>query len=100
MAIQATKETKCHQPTLSCRIHADCPPAFMEAVTDLVSTGSGFPAIHSDRTGYEMLRNLGYEPEDSRKIGITAAVLYLIPERPLNGPPPAISALRRRWNLR
>lgn len=66
MAIQATKETKCHQPTLSCRIHADCPPAFMEAVTDLVSTGSGFPAIHSDRTGYEMLRNLGYEPEDAR----------------------------------
>lgn len=66
MAIQATKETKCHQPTLSCRISADCPPAFMEAVTDLVSTGSGFPAIHSDRTGYEMLRNLGYEPEDAR----------------------------------
>ena len=66
MAIQATKETKCHQPTLSCRIHADCPPAFMEAVTELVSTGSGFPAIHSDRTGYEMLRNLGYEPEDAR----------------------------------
>ena len=48
------------------RIHADCPPAFMEAVTELVSTGSGFPAIHSDRTGYEMLRNLGYEPEDAR----------------------------------
>ena len=66
MAIQATKETKCHQPTLSCRIHADCPPAFMEAVTDLVATGSGFPAIHSDRTGYEMLRNLGYAPEDAR----------------------------------
>lgn len=66
MAIQATKETKCHQPTLSCRIHADCPPEFMEAVTDLVSTGSGFPAIHSDRTGYEMLRNLGYAPEDAR----------------------------------
>ena len=66
MAIQATKETKCHQPTLSCRISADCPPEFMEAVTDLVSTGSGFPAIHSDRTGYEMLRNLGYEPEDAR----------------------------------
>lgn len=66
MAIQATKETKCHQPTLSCRISADCPPEFMEAVTDLVSTGSGFPAIHSDRTGYEMLRNLGYAPEDAR----------------------------------
>ncbi len=66
MAIQATKETKCHQPTLSCRIHPDCPPEFMEAVTDLVSTGCGFPAIHSDRTGYQMLSNLGYAPEDAK----------------------------------
>ena len=66
MAIQATKETKCHQPTLSCRIHADCPSEFMEAVTDLVSTGCGFPAIHSDRTGYQMLSNLGYSPEDAK----------------------------------
>ena len=60
MAIQATK------PTLSCRIHPDCPPEFMEAVTDLVSTGCGFPAIHSDRTGYQMLSNLGYAPEDAK----------------------------------
>lgn len=66
MAIQATKETKCHQPTLSCRIHPDCPPEFMEKVTELVSTGCGFPAIHSDRTGYQMLSNLGYEPEDAK----------------------------------
>lgn len=66
MAIQATKETKCHQPTLSCRIHPDCPPEFMEAVTELVSTGCGFPAIHSDRTGYQMLSNLGYAPEDAK----------------------------------
>ncbi len=66
MAIQATKETKCHQPTRSCRIHPDCPPEFMEAVTDLVSTGCGFPAIHSDRTGYQMLSNLGYAPEDAK----------------------------------
>ncbi|MCI9355115.1 MAG: formate C-acetyltransferase/glycerol dehydratase family glycyl radical enzyme [Firmicutes bacterium] len=66
MAIQATKETKCHQPTLSCRIHPDCPAEFMEAVTELVSTGCGFPAIHSDRTGYQMLSNLGYAPEDAK----------------------------------
>ena len=45
MALQATKECMTHQPTLSCRIHPDCPPEFMEAVTELVSTGCGFPAI-------------------------------------------------------
>ena len=66
MALQATKEIKTHQPTLSCRIQADCPSEFMEAVADLVSTGSGFPAIHSDRVGYQMLRNLGYEADDAK----------------------------------
>lgn len=66
MAIQATKECMTHQPTLSCRIHPDCPTEFMEAVTELVSTGCGFPAIHGDRTGYQMLSNLNYEPEDAK----------------------------------
>ena len=66
MAIQATRECMTHQPTLSCRIHPDCPPEFMEAVTELVSTGCGFPAIHGDRTGYQMLSNLGYAPKDAR----------------------------------
>lgn len=66
MAIQATRECMTHQPTLSCRIHPDCPPEFMEAVTELVSTGCGFPAIHGDRTGYQMLSNLGYNAKDAR----------------------------------
>ena len=66
LAIQATREIMTHQPTLSCRIHPDCPKEFMEAVTELVSTGCGFPAIHSDRTGYQMLSNLGYDPIDAR----------------------------------
>ena len=66
MAIQATKELMTHQPTLSCRIQPDCPQRFMDAVTELVATGCGFPAIHSDRTGYQMLSNLGYDPIDAR----------------------------------
>ncbi|HCJ08429.1 MAG TPA: formate C-acetyltransferase/glycerol dehydratase family glycyl radical enzyme [Lachnospiraceae bacterium] len=66
LAIEATKEIMTHQPTLSCRIHPDCPAKFMEAVTGLVATGCGFPAIHSDRTGYQMLSNLGYDPLDAR----------------------------------
>lgn len=66
MAIQATRECMTHQPTLSCRIHPDTPPEFLEAVTELVSTGCGFPAIHGDLTGYHMLSNLGYDPRDAR----------------------------------
>ena len=36
------------------------------AVMDLVALGTGFPAIHSDKTGYQMLKNLGYDTEDAR----------------------------------
>jgi len=35
-------------------------------LAELVSKGLGFPAIHSDRAGYEMLLQMGYDPEDAR----------------------------------
>lgn len=66
MALKATERVKTHQPGLSVRIHQDCPSEFLEAVTYLVSKGTGFPAIHSDSAGYQMLINAGYEPEDAR----------------------------------
>lgn len=66
MALKATEEVKTHQPGLSVRIHADCPQEFLDAVTHLVSKGTGFPAIHNDSVGYQMLLNAGYEPEDAR----------------------------------
>lgn len=66
MALKATKEVKTHQPGLSVRISATCPKEFLTAVMDLVSTGTGFPAIHSDSVGYQMLLNAGYDAEDAR----------------------------------
>lgn len=66
MALKATENIKTHQPGLSVRIHQDCPKEFLDAVTHLVSKGTGFPAIHSDQAGYQMLINAGYEPEDAR----------------------------------
>lgn len=66
MALKATETIKTHQPGLSVRIHQDCPKEFLAAVTQLVSKGTGFPAIHSDQAGYQMLINAGYEPEDAR----------------------------------
>ncbi len=66
MAMKATEEVKTHQPGLSVRVHQDCPEEFLSAVTHLVSTGTGFPAIHNDSVGYQMLINAGYEPDDAR----------------------------------
>ncbi|SHE48358.1 Pyruvate formate lyase-like [Tissierella praeacuta DSM 18095] len=66
MSLKVTERIKTHQPGLSVRIHQDCPSEFLEAVTHLVSKGTGFPAIHNDNAGYQMLINAGYEPEDAR----------------------------------
>ena len=62
LALKATEEVKTHQPGLSVRVQADCPKEFLDAVTHLVSKGTGFPAIHSDSVGYQMLLNAGYAP--------------------------------------
>ena len=66
MCLKATENIKTHQPGLSVRIHQDCPKDFLDAVSNLVSKGTGFPAIHNDSVGYQMLLNAGYEPEDAR----------------------------------
>ncbi|WML33606.1 formate C-acetyltransferase/glycerol dehydratase family glycyl radical enzyme [Clostridium sp. OS1-26] len=66
MCLKATERVKTHQPGLSVRVHQDCPSSFLEEVTHLVSKGTGFPAIHNDNAGYQMLINAGYEPEDAR----------------------------------
>lgn len=66
LALRATAELQTHQPGLSVRLHQDAPQEFVDAVTHLVSLGTGFPAIHNDQAGYQMLINAGYEPEDAR----------------------------------
>ncbi len=66
MCLKATEKVMTHQPGLSVRVHQDTPTEFMNAITHLVSKGTGFPAIHNDTAGYQMLINAGYEPEDAR----------------------------------
>lgn len=66
LALKATGELQTHQPGLSVRLHQDAPQAFVDAVTDLVALGTGFPAIHNDEAGYKMLLNNGISPTDAR----------------------------------
>lgn len=66
MCLEATKRVRTHQPGLSVKIHPDCPDDFIMAVADLVSEGMGFPAIHNDNAGYQMMLQAGLDPEDAR----------------------------------
>ncbi|MGL6292968.1 pyruvate formate lyase family protein [Eubacterium aggregans] len=66
MCLEATDAVRTNQPGLSVRINSDGPPEFMMAVTELVSKGTGFPAIHNDQAGSQMLLRAGYDAEDDR----------------------------------
>lgn len=66
MCLKATESVKTHQPGLSVRIHPDSPDEFLMAVCRLIATGTGFPAVHNDRVGSEMLLAVGLTPEDAR----------------------------------
>ncbi len=66
MCLKATENVKTHQPGLSVRIHPDSPEEFLLAVCKLIRVGTGFPAVHNDRVGSEMLLAEGLSPEDAR----------------------------------
>jgi len=66
MCLKATKNIKTHQPGLSVRIHRESPHEFMLAVCDLIREGTGFPAVHNDSVGSQMLLAAGLSPEDAR----------------------------------
>ncbi|WP_371374858.1 formate C-acetyltransferase/glycerol dehydratase family glycyl radical enzyme [Sporomusa aerivorans] len=66
MCLKATENVKTHQPGLSVRIHPDSPEEFLLAVCKLIRVGTGFPAVHNDRVGSQMLLAEGLSPEDAR----------------------------------
>ena len=66
LCLEATANIQTHQPGLSVRIHPNCPPEFLRKVCELVKLGTGFPAIHNDRVGSQMLLAAGLSPEDAR----------------------------------
>lgn len=66
LCLKATGKVKTHQPGLSVRIHSNCPEEFLLAVCKLIGMGTGFPAVHNDRIGFEMLLAAGLAPEDAR----------------------------------
>ena len=66
LCLEATEAVKTHQPGLSVRIHPNCPPEFLLAVCKLIRCGTGFPAVHNDAAGAEMLMAAGLPPEDAR----------------------------------
>src|SRR4030043_2391841 len=66
MMIQATMDVRLNQPSLSVKYHrGKNPDSFLRKVADLVSLGTGFPAIFIDKVGMMMLLDKGVPLEEA-----------------------------------
>jgi len=66
MVLQASKDVRLCQPSLSVRLNKKNPDEFFQAVADLASIGTGFPAIHNDEIGMQNLLRKGVTEEEAR----------------------------------
>lgn len=66
MMLQATMDVKLYQPSLSVRYNSGKnPDSFLRKIVDLVSLGTGFPAIHNDECGIKMMLKKGVSLEEA-----------------------------------
>lgn len=65
MVLQASKDVKLCQPSLSVRLNEKNSDEFIRAVADLASIGTGFPAIHNDKIGIQNLLRKGLTQEEA-----------------------------------
>lgn len=65
MMVQASMDVRLHAPSLNVRIHPQTPDDFLLKTCDLVSLGTGQPAIFFDPTALRILLRLGVKIEDA-----------------------------------
>ena len=66
LMLQATIDVQMVQPSLSVRLSRKNPEDYFRKIAELVQTGSGFPAIHNDEVGIQMLMKKGIPAHEAR----------------------------------
>lgn len=79
MMVQASADIRLHAPSLNVRIHPQTPDDFLMEVCNLVSLGTGQPAIYFDPTAIRILLRLGVELEDAYDWCIAGCVEVNVP---------------------
>jgi pyruvate formate-lyase/glycerol dehydratase family glycyl radical enzyme len=74
MMVQASMDTRLHQPSLSAFIHDDTPDDFLIHICKLIRLGTGFPALHSESATIEMMRRKGIPPEEEMEYCMVGCV--------------------------
>ncbi|MFC1950419.1 glycyl radical protein [Chloroflexota bacterium] len=79
MMVQAIMDVRLHVPSLSVRIHPQTPGKFLMKVCDLISLGTGQPAVFFDPTAILLLLNKGVSLEDAREWSAAGCVEPQVP---------------------
>ena len=87
------------QPNLSVRLHSKSPDSFLEAVSYVISKGSGMPQIFNDEIVIPALLNRGITVEDARNYAIIGCVEIGIPGKYLGLSDAALFNLPRLFEL-
>ncbi|MBI4186435.1 MAG: glycyl radical protein [Chloroflexi bacterium] len=82
MMVQAQMDVRLNQPTLSIRYNKEKnPDSFMHKVAELVSLGTGNPAIFNDEVGMKMVMGHGVSSDDARDWCVSGCVEPLVPAK-------------------
>lgn len=79
LCLDATAKIKFPQPSVSIRWHFGCPESFVNHVFDVVSLGTGMPALFNDEVLIPNMLNMGYTLDEARNYAIVGCTETISP---------------------
>ncbi|CUH95072.1 putative formate acetyltransferase 3 [Propionispora sp. 2/2-37] len=79
LILESVGEIKLTQPNLSARLHANSPEKFVRECANVIATGFGMPALHSDEVIITALLNKGVAYMDAYNYSMVGCVEVAVP---------------------
>ena len=79
LILESVGENKLTQPNLSARLHINSPEKFIRKCAEVVATGYGMPAMHTDEIIIPALLNKGVKIEDAYNYSMVGCVEVAVP---------------------
>jgi pyruvate formate-lyase/glycerol dehydratase family glycyl radical enzyme len=77
--LESVGEAKLTQPNLSARLHANSPEKFIRECANIIATGFGMPALHTDEIIITALLNKGVHYKDAYNYTMVGCVEVAVP---------------------
>lgn len=77
--LESVGEAKLTQPNLSARLHANSPEKFIRECANIIATGFGMPALHTDEIIIASLLNKGVQYKDAYNYTMVGCVEVAVP---------------------